>query len=72
VHKGGSLAPTWCCRSLEWRCVVSITASPWFDRVPGRVIDRGLRRYTRRDVRDYASLLRFLGAYRVVEIVVSR
>lgn len=41
------------------------------DRLLSRVIDRGLRRFTRLDVRDYAGLLRLRDNWVVGEIVVA-
>ena len=41
------------------------------DRLLSRVIDRGLRRFTRLDVRDYAGLLRLRDNWIVGEIVVA-
>lgn len=42
--------------------------SKWVDRHLSRVIDRALRKYTRLDVRDYASLMHLAGDYRLVEL----
>lgn len=45
--------------------------SAWVDRHLSRIIDRLLRRYTRLDVRDYASLMHLAGDYRLVELHVG-
>ena len=47
-----------------------LSSSKVFDRYLGRVINWALRRWTRLDVRDYASLLRLSGEYRVIEVQV--
>jgi K+/H+ antiporter YhaU regulatory subunit KhtT len=50
----------------------ALAHSEWVDRRLSRVIDRFLSRYTRLDVRDYASLMRLVGDYRLVELQVQR
>lgn len=49
----------------------SIAMSPWVDRHLSRLIDRALKRYTRLDVKDYASLMHLIGEYRLVELEVE-
>lgn len=49
----------------------AIATSPWVDRKLARLIDWALHRYTRLDVKDYASLLQLSGDYRVIEIEVQ-
>lgn len=48
-----------------------LATSPWVDRQLARLIDWALHRYTRLDVKDYASLLQLSGDYRVVELEVQ-
>jgi hypothetical protein len=45
--------------------------SAWMDRHLSWIIDKALRRYTRLDVRDYASLMHLIGDYRIVELEVQ-
>lgn len=46
-------------------------SSAWVDQRLSRLISWALRRYTRLDVRDYASLLHLAGEYQVVELRVD-
>lgn len=48
----------------------AIAASSWVDRHLSALIDRALRRHTRLDIRDYASLMHLAGDYRLVELQV--
>lgn len=48
-----------------------IASSKWVDMRLSRVINWALRKYTRLDVRDYASLLHMAGEYRVSELYVE-
>ena len=45
--------------------------SRWLDRALFRIVSRALQKYTELDVRDYASLLRLSGGYRVTELQVE-
>lgn len=45
--------------------------SQWLDHRLNKIISWALKRYTRLDVRDYASLLRLAGDYRVSEMIVE-
>lgn len=47
-----------------------VAQSEWVDRHLCRWIDWALKRYTRMDVRDYASLMHLAGDYRIVELSV--
>lgn len=49
----------------------TLAQSQWVDRHLERLIDRALRRYTKLDVKDYASLLALSGGYRVGEMRVE-
>lgn len=49
----------------------TIASSQWVDRHLCRVIDWTLKRYTRLDVQDYASLMRLAGEYRIAELRVE-
>ena len=48
-----------------------IASSHWVDRQLSKVIERMLSRYTRLEVRDYASLLHLAGEYKVSEMHVD-
>ncbi len=48
-----------------------IASSAWVDRHLSVVIERGLNRYTRLNVRDYESLMQLAGDYRLVELAVT-
>ena len=48
-----------------------VATSAWVDRRLSRFIDRLLRRYSSLDVRDYASLMRLGGDYRLAELAVD-
>lgn len=48
-----------------------IASSHWVDRQLSRVIEFALSRYTRLEVRDYASLLHLAGEYKVSELYVD-
>lgn len=71
AHNSGSLLPRVVLLAAGLALLWGIAASPWVDRGLGRIIDRALKRYTQLEVRDFASLLRLSGAYRVVEIAVE-
>jgi hypothetical protein len=45
--------------------------SSWVDRHLSNLIDSALKRYTKLDVRDYASLMHLTGEYRLVELQVN-
>ena len=49
----------------------AIASSHWVDRQLSKVIERMLSRYTRLEVRDYASLLHLAGEYKVSEMHVD-
>jgi K+/H+ antiporter YhaU regulatory subunit KhtT len=49
----------------------AIASSHWVDRQLSKLIDRMLSRYTRLQVRDYASLLHLAGEYKVSEMHVD-
>lgn len=49
----------------------SIAYSKWVDQKLSTVIDKALKRFTRLDVTDYASLLHLAGEYRLAEIKVQ-
>ena len=49
----------------------AIASSRWVDRQLSKVIERMLSRYTRLEVRDYASLLHLAGEYKVSEMHVD-
>jgi hypothetical protein len=49
-----------------------LSGSKVFDRYLGQLINWALRRWTSLDVRDYASLLRLSGEYRVIEVQVRQ
>ena len=46
----------------------ALAQSQWLDRRLSRLIEWALCRYTRLEVRDFSSLLRLSGEYRIVEI----
>lgn len=48
-----------------------IASSAWVDRHLSVLIERGLKRYTRLNVRDYESLMHLAGDYRLVELGVT-
>jgi hypothetical protein len=48
-----------------------LASSRWVDRWMSRLIDRGLRRWTDLDTRDYEGLLHLAGDYAVSELVVE-
>jgi hypothetical protein len=48
-----------------------VASSAWVDRHLSHVIDRALRRYTRLEVQDYASVMHLGGEYRIVELQVA-
>jgi len=48
-----------------------ISANRWVDRYLSRFIGWMLKRYTRLDIRDYASLLHMAGQFKVVELYVE-
>ncbi|MDX1582302.1 MAG: TrkA C-terminal domain-containing protein, partial [Thermoanaerobaculia bacterium] len=48
-----------------------IANSKWIDRHLSRIIDRALRKYTKLDVRDYASLMHLAADYRLVELHIA-
>jgi K+/H+ antiporter YhaU regulatory subunit KhtT len=48
-----------------------VAASQWVDRHLSNLIGRALERYTKLDVRDYASMLRLAGEYGVSELQVE-
>ena len=49
----------------------AIASSHWVDRQLSKVIERMLSRYTRLEIRDYASLLHLAGEYKVSEMHVD-
>lgn len=49
----------------------AIASSHWVDRQLSKIIERALSRYTRLEVRDYASLLHLAGEYKVSELHVD-
>ena len=49
-----------------------IAMSSWVDRHLSHLIDWALKRYTKLDVRDYASLMHLTGDYRLIELQVKR
>jgi hypothetical protein len=49
----------------------TLASSPWVDERLSYLIERALKRYTALDVKDYASLLRLTGEYRVTELQVQ-
>ena len=48
-----------------------VASSRWVDQWMSRLIDRGLRRWTDLDTRDYEDLLHLAGDYAVSELVVE-
>lgn len=48
-----------------------IATSAWVDKHLSVLIERGLNRYTRLNVRDYESLMQLAGDYRLVELGIS-
>ncbi len=48
-----------------------IAMSSWVDRHLSNLIDWALKRYTKLDVRDYASLMHLTGEYRLVELQIK-
>jgi len=46
----------------------AISSSHWVDRQLSKIIERMLNRYTRLEIRDYASLLHLAGEYKVSEM----
>ncbi|GAB6145495.1 TrkA C-terminal domain-containing protein [Desulfocicer niacini] len=48
-----------------------IASSQWVDRQLYRIVEHLLKRYTKLDVRDYASLLHLTGDYRLAELHVQ-
>ena len=48
-----------------------IASSAWVDRHLSVLIERGLKRYTRLNVRDYESLMQLAGDYRLVELAIG-
>ena len=50
----------------------NLANSHWVDRRLSRIIEKFLNRYSRLDVRDYASLLQLSGNYRIAEISVEK
>lgn len=50
----------------------SLSMSPWIDRQLSSATDWALKRYTRLDVKDYASLMHLIGEYRLAELRVER
>jgi K+/H+ antiporter YhaU regulatory subunit KhtT len=49
----------------------ALAHSRWIDRHLSRLIDATLNRYTRLDVKDYASLMQLVGEYRLAELQVQ-
>jgi hypothetical protein len=49
----------------------TLAMSQWVDRRLSHLIDRALKRYTRLDVQDYASLMHLAGEYRIAELQVE-
>ncbi len=49
----------------------ALAQSQWLDRRLSRLIEWALRRYTRLEVRDFSSLLRLSGEYRIIEIQIN-
>jgi hypothetical protein len=49
----------------------AVASSHWVDRQLSRIIEYALSRYTRLEVRDYASLLHLAGEYKVSELHVD-
>lgn len=49
----------------------TVASSQWVDRHLSHFIDRALKRYTRLDISDYASLMHLAGDYRLVELEVQ-
>ncbi|MEJ2392150.1 MAG: TrkA C-terminal domain-containing protein [Gammaproteobacteria bacterium] len=49
----------------------ALASSHWVDRQLSRIIERMLSRYTRLEIRDYASLLHLAGEYKVSELHVD-
>jgi hypothetical protein len=49
-----------------------LASSKWVDRQLSRMVDTLLKRYTKLDVRDYASLLHLTGEYRLAELRVKK
>ncbi len=52
-------------------CLWLLASSAWVDRHLSVLIERGLQRYTRLNVRDYESLMQLAGDYRLVELAIS-
>ena len=50
----------------------NLANSHWVDRRLSRIIEKFLNRYSRLDVRDYASLLQLSGNYRIAEISIEK
>jgi len=50
----------------------NLSNSRWVDRRLSGLIERGLKRYTRLDVTDYASILQLSGDYRISEISIEK
>lgn len=48
-----------------------LASSAWVDRHLSTLIERGLKRYTQLNVRDYESLMQLAGDYRLVELSIS-
>ncbi len=51
--------------------LLTIANSDWFDRRISNLINKFLKRYTRIDVNDYASLLHLSGEYSIAEMAVE-
>ncbi|MFZ0257747.1 MAG: TrkA C-terminal domain-containing protein [Gammaproteobacteria bacterium] len=49
----------------------AIASSQWVDKRLSHLIDRALKRYTRLEVRDFASVLHLAGEYRIAELYVE-
>jgi hypothetical protein len=49
----------------------TVASSQWLDQHLSKIISRALKRYTRLDVQDYASLLHLAGEYEVTELQVE-
>jgi hypothetical protein len=67
VDKGGSLTIKIVLLVAGLVALWAAATSKWVDQRLSRVISWALRRYTKLDVRDYASLLNLSGEYRVTE-----
>ncbi|RMD80027.1 MAG: potassium transporter TrkA, partial [Lentisphaerae bacterium] len=58
--------------TLALASFLMIASSSWLERRMARIISRALRRWTRLDVYDYASLLNLGGNHQIMEIAVEK